>query len=151
ILMGGIVTYQYLTGTMTNQYWGYGQAEIRQIVGSVRAYRSTGPIGDANFFAQIMVVLIPFGLERAWKEKKMRWRVLAGIAAGLSFLAVVFSFSRGAFLALLAYAGMIMLYFKLRPTKILMLAVFAIPFLFFIPDSYMQRIDSIIDAIPGVG
>jgi putative inorganic carbon (hco3(-)) transporter len=151
ILMGGIVTYQFVTGTMTNNYWGFGQAEIRQIVGAVREYRAAGSIGDANFFAQVMVTLIPLGLERAWKEKKMRWRVLAMIASGLCFLAVVFSFSRGAFLALVAYAGMIMLYFKLRPTKILLLAVFALPLVFFIPSSYMDRINSIIDAIPGVG
>src|SRR5262249_35107220 len=63
MLMGGVVTVQYLTGTMTNNYWGFGQAEIRQIVGAVRDYRSAGPIGDANFFAQIMVTLIPLGLE----------------------------------------------------------------------------------------
>jgi hypothetical protein len=48
--------YQY-DRLLYNEFWGFGQARVMNIVNS-RAAAIGGPIGDPNYYAQIMLVLI---------------------------------------------------------------------------------------------
>src|SRR5262249_29841530 len=72
IFMGSIAVFQYLTNTLDHDYWGFGKAEIRLLSNGVNGWRVAGPIGDANFFAQILIVLIPLAVNRFLYEKK-KW------------------------------------------------------------------------------
>ena len=78
--------------------------------------RALGPIGDANFYAQIMVVLLPIAALRFWAERR-RWLKWLGVATIVPiFSGVVLTFSRGAAVAAILFCVMLLMlrYLKLR-------------------------------------
>jgi putative inorganic carbon (hco3(-)) transporter len=151
IFLGTISVYQQFTGTFQENYWGFGQATLEQIVGETHEYRITGPIGDPNFFAQILLVLVPLALERLWNEPKPVLRLFAAWALGVCILSIFFSFSRGGFLALILVSTIMIMKLLKNPLILLTTLVIALPLLQFLPAGYTDRLKTIPDAIPGLG
>jgi putative inorganic carbon (hco3(-)) transporter len=151
IFIGTISIHQYVTNNYTSDYGGFAVAEYMNIVGETNGYRLSGPVGDPNFFAQVMVVLSLLGIERFMNEKRLFWKIVGGLAAAASGLTVVFTFSRGAIVAL----GLSMLIFfwiyKLRPAHIVAFLILGAVMLFFIPPTFYQRVLSIGDVLPTNG
>jgi glycosyltransferase involved in cell wall biosynthesis/O-antigen ligase/aminoglycoside phosphotransferase (APT) family kinase protein len=79
---------------------GLARLELAHIHGSVFEPRITGPLGDANFFAQILLVLVPIGLFLAWENRGRWWRPAAYGSVALIVGATVLTYSRGGALAL---------------------------------------------------
>lgn len=76
------------------------RVELAHIHDTTFEPRITGPLGDANFFAQILLILVPLGLFLAW-DAVARWRrLLAYSAVALLAAATVLTYSRGGALAL---------------------------------------------------
>lgn len=147
IFMGTISTYQVMTGTFSNDYWGFG----RTIEDNIQGFRLWGSIGDANYYAQIMVALVPLAVERFLNEKKRIFRLLAGWGAVACVLTIYYTFSRGGFLALLI---VILLIFLRQPSKpyagFIMFGLFALAAYQFVPAQYTDRITSLFQLVPGV-
>lgn len=95
IFLGAISTFQYLTGTFDNNYWGFGKAAIEDIVGQLNDYRIAGPIGDPNFYGQLLLFVVPLAVERVQHERSIFWRLFAACALTLCLLSIAFTFSRG--------------------------------------------------------
>lgn len=151
IFMGTLSVFQYFTGTFTDNYGGFAQAEFMNIVGATNNYRLSGPVGDPNFYAQIMLVLVPIALERMLHEKKLGLRIIAGWAVTVSFLTVVFTFSRGGFLGLVV-GLMIFAYLNPpRPIDVALAIGLGIGLLFFVPSTYFDRVLTLNNLIPGRG
>lgn len=149
IFMGTLSVYQYMTGTFTNNYGGFAQTDFQNIVGETNNYRLGGPIGDANFYAQIMLVLVPIALERMLHERKFAIKILAGWAAVVTLLTVIFTFSRGGFVGL-AISLIILAYFNPpRPVDMVFLLGLGIGLSFFVPATYFDRILSLNSLLPG--
>src|SRR5581483_9029105 len=55
--LAALSIFQQATGTFTSNYGGFAQASIRQIVGTVNLYRLSGPVGDPNYYALILLVI----------------------------------------------------------------------------------------------
>ena len=106
-LMGGLSLYQQLTGTFDNNYGGFAQAPSKGFItsetlqGQVYQPRVSGPIGEKNRFAQIMLMLIPLGFFLAWGEQSKKLSLLAFILTGLISIGCALAFSRGAQVAFL--------------------------------------------------
>jgi len=100
LFLGSISVYQYLTQSFNTNFWGFGQSNIQQIVSAIEGSRIAGPIGDPNYYAQIMIFLVPLALNQALVEKSVGNRILAGITCGLCTLTAILTFSRGGFIAL---------------------------------------------------
>jgi len=148
ILLGSIAVYQYLTGSFNNPYWGLAESQVMNIVNRVEGYRIMGTFLDPNFFAQIMVVIIPLALNRLLYEEKLFHKFLAIWSLAASFLTVIFTFSRGGFLALILVLGFIVLWRKPPLVAVLsglLILLLLIPFL---PPSYFERIQTILDYLP---
>lgn len=143
ILIGSFSVYQFLTKTFTNNYGGFAQAEYMQITTGTNDYRIAGVVGDPNFFAQIMVVLVPIALERVLHERRPFLRFLAGVALLLSALSVLYTYSRGGFLALAVSLLIFLFLFPPRPERVPLLALAILVVMSFVPPSYYQRILSI--------
>ncbi len=93
--------FQYLTGTFERNYFGFANAVIRQIVvGTSDSWRLTGPLTDANFFGQLLVIGMPLVLIFAVLPGHPIRRILSVLAALAILLAIAFTFSRGALVAL---------------------------------------------------
>lgn len=151
IVMGSVTTFQQLTHTFQNSYGGLALAPFANIIGEAQGYRISGPIGDPNFYGQILVVLIPLALDRLWSERSLVLRGLALWALVVCTLSVIFTFSRGGFLALVFVAGLMFILRPPRLSTLVVLLVLSVALVRFVPDGYLDRIGTLTDAIPGLG
>jgi O-antigen ligase len=148
ILLGSIAIFQYFTGTFDNPYWGLAESQVMNIVSRVEGYRIMGTFLDPNFFAQVMVVIIPLALNRLLYEEKLFYKFLALWSLAASFLTVIFTFSRGGFLALSLVLGLLVIWRK--PPLVAVLSGLLILFLLipFLPPTYFERIQTILEYLP---
>jgi putative inorganic carbon (HCO3(-)) transporter len=106
MFIGGISLLQQITKTFHNNYWGFAQVAdtgfgtgIMTLQGEVQQPRLAGPLGEKNYFAQMMLMLFPLGLFRFWGERSKLLKLLAAFATSLITLGAALSFSRGAAVA----------------------------------------------------
>lgn len=149
IFVGTISVIQYLTGTFSNTYFGFAQAPLLQIVGETQGNRVAGQIGDPNFYAQIMVVLVPLAINRMLSEKSTILKLLAGYGLLVISLTIIFTFSRGGFFALLTALLVLAFY---RPPRLPLLVIFlagAWVIILLLPSSFLDRMGTITDLLSG--
>ncbi len=105
-LMGGVPLYQQLTGSFDNEFGGLAQTGGEPgfgtgkmtIAGEVDQKRLSGPIGEKNRYAQVMLLLIPLGLYRIKHEKSRNLKILAFAATTLAGIGSLLAFSRSTLL-----------------------------------------------------
>jgi len=142
-ILGTLSVFQYFTGTFNNDYGGFAISLEHQITDTVDDYRSTGPIGDPNFFAQIMVFLVPISLERFFHEKKTALRLISLWTFAASILTVIFTYSRGGFLALVAGLLIILIYFPPKGFQIPLIIISLVVFIALLPPNYVERLSTL--------
>jgi O-antigen ligase len=148
IFLGSLNTYQALTGTFENNYWGFSKAEHSQIVGESNNWRTGGPGFGPNGFAQIMVVLVPLALERFWNERKTIMRIFAGWALVVCVLSVFYTYSRSAFLGLVAVLAAMMIYRHVKLSTLLTTILLFGVLQSYMPAQYTDRLLTLVDFIP---
>ena len=94
-----VTVFQKVTGTYTRPYGGFGLVDHSYFLGHTANPRVSGPIGDPNYYAQILLVAVPFGLLVVWRERRALLRFVALGAALVVAVAIMLTFSRGAGLA----------------------------------------------------
>lgn len=153
IILGSISVYQYFTGTYSNDYWGYAVSSFDNIVGRSNGYRMGGPVQDPNYFAQLMLVLVPLAVDRLWNEKNRILLLLAGWALAVSSLTVLLTYSRGGFLAMVSVLGLALVSFVNRHQLIrylLVLSVVGLLLVNFLPSQFVERMATLTDLIPSL-
>jgi hypothetical protein len=142
-LLATLTAFQFLTSSFGTTFLGFGQSAVQNIVGGVDDVRISGPIGDPNFYAQLLVLLVPLALDRAFAEPRRSQRLAAWYAAAAMAASVVFTFSRGGVLAL----GVVVLLMLLRRpahwkalAALVLAVVLAVPFL---PSGYLDRLTTL--------
>ena len=132
-LLGGMSLYQEATGDYEQQFGGFGQRKnveewrgdpnlqqgtvLKKRTEVRSSNRATGPIGDPNRYAQIMLLLLPLAVFMLWKIRFPRWaKVTAAVAVGLIFSGILLTYSRGAFVSILILAFILtaLKYIKIR-------------------------------------
>ncbi|MFQ5426430.1 MAG: O-antigen ligase family protein [Gaiellales bacterium] len=101
-LLGALSLFQTVTGTFDRPYGGFAQVGAEFFRGLTDEPRLTGPLGDSNYYAQILATLVPLGLLRVFGEPGVRLRLLAAALTGLMIVGIAFTLSRGAGLTLVA-------------------------------------------------
>ncbi len=149
IFMGTISAVQFLTGAFHNNFFGFGLAQVQHIIGQTEDFRIGGPIGEPNFYSQILLPLVPLAFERMWTERKSVLRLLAAWSFVACLLAIVFTFSRGAIVGLFAMAGMMILIRRPTPQELFVVLLLILPILPFVPTQYIERVTTLIDVLPG--
>ncbi|MDP4032968.1 MAG: O-antigen ligase family protein [Pseudorhodobacter sp.] len=100
VLVATITVLQYALGMYDNNFGGLANAQMHQIAGELDSWRVSGPLSDANYYAQMLLLALPFGFEALRHGKSPLFRLL-GLAAGvLIVLAIFLTFSRGALVAI---------------------------------------------------
>jgi O-antigen ligase len=153
IFVGTLSVYQYLTSSFGSDFGGFAQTGYMQYVGEKEGYRIFGPVGDPNFYAQVMVVLVPLALERLLDERRLLLRLAAAWALAVSGLTVVFTYSRGGFFALAAAVFAWFVIYRPSVKSIPIFILVGIALLFVIPKEYIARIAALTELIsaPSVG
>ena len=81
------------------------------MVKAAESGRAAGTIGEQNYYAQIMLMVLPLAASRFWFEKSWKLRMIGALACIPISAAIMLTFSRGAFLAAVATV-MAMVYLK---------------------------------------
>ncbi|HBY96456.1 MAG: O-antigen ligase family protein [Ardenticatenaceae bacterium] len=128
--LGFLSVYQQATQTFSNDYGGFAQMSnaafgtgVESLQGEIEQRRLAGPLGDQNYYAQIMLTLVPLGLFEFWGAKSKLLRVLALITIGFILGGAVLTFSRG---AAVGFALMLLIMTFLRYIKLYQLALTAL-------------------------
>ncbi|MCW2600001.1 MAG: hypothetical protein JWM02_1830 [Frankiales bacterium] len=143
LLLSLISVYQYFTDSLSSDFGGLGQASLLNITAAREGYRVGGPIGDANYYAQILLVLVPLGLHQLLRGRSMGRRALAGSTTGLMLLTVVFTFSRGAAIAAAVVAVLVVLHARHRLLLLTALGVVLLLLVPHLPEGYVSRVSSL--------
>ncbi len=99
-LLAALGVYQAAAGDFDHRFGGLARVKAAHIYGDVFEPRIAGPLGDPNFFAQILLVLVPLALALAWHGRGRAERLAAAGAAALLVAGTVLTYSRGGALAL---------------------------------------------------
>jgi O-antigen ligase len=100
-LLGAISLHQQVTKSFDKEYGGFGQArnegfDVETAEGVVSQPRLSGPMGEKNRYAQIMIMLVPLGFMQYLGGRTLQSRLLAIVGTGLTTLGFALAFSRGA-------------------------------------------------------
>lgn len=145
-LLAGLTVFQAATHTFGNSYGGLAQAPIRQItagLNSADSYRSSGPVGDPNFYGLILAVLVPLALVRIRDERDGRLRLAAVGSTILLLAGVALTYSRGDVIALVVMALLYVLLLRVRLIHVFVALIVLAPVAAVAPASFWQRIASI--------
>lgn len=145
LMLSAITTLQYLTGAFDTNVLGFAQAAVQNIVDATDDVRIAGPIGDPNFYAQWLVMVIPLAVDRFRDERSTLLRTIAAAATVSCLASTIFTFSRGALLALVVVFGALALRHPPRFSTIAAAAVIAVLALPFLPAGYVDRMAALAD------
>ncbi|HEX6177258.1 MAG TPA: O-antigen ligase family protein, partial [Thermoanaerobaculia bacterium] len=76
------------------------RSERAHIYGELSDVRPGGPLGDPNFFGQILLVAVPLAVIAGWRQRRTRTGVVLLSAAAIATMGTLLTYSRGAILAL---------------------------------------------------
>lgn len=144
LLMSSVSLVQYVTSSYDNNFWGLAQAEVQNITGDTEGYRLGGTIGDPNYFAQVLLVVLPLGVHLAARSTGTLARVVAGLSVSLSAATIVLTFSRGAAVAAVLVAVLLLAHARHRVRVLIVCAVAALLLLPAVPPTYVDRIGTLV-------
>ena len=149
--LAAVGVYQHVTQSFDQSFWGFGTASVKHIVDDVSGFRISGPMSDPNFFAQLLVAVIPCAYDRVCSEDRRWVRVFFAASLFLCVVAVVLTFSRGALVALAAAAALVL--WRLPPPRWAWgwLAVVVVFAALLVPADYVSRVKSAVTSLPGAG
>jgi O-antigen ligase len=136
--------YQVITGDYAQHFWGFATTHFDPSIASgASGVRLEGPLEDPNFYGQIMVAILPLAIYRIFAEKRPSLKLFGALAAGLITFAVIYSYSRGAFLALVCVGILILSERRVGLLKILAAVVALLILVQLLPETYRARISTI--------
>ena len=147
--LGSLGIFQQLTGDFDNQFWGFARIKQAHIVDQVMQPRIAGPLGDPNFFAQILLIVVPLALVLIWHERRTRLRSLALLCAGTIVTAIVLTYSRGAGLAMACQALLLWATSRRRLRLGALAAVVMLLLVIALPSNFTRRLTTVRQLIPG--
>jgi putative inorganic carbon (hco3(-)) transporter len=143
-----LTCYQTFTGDYANTFWGLAEAPVHQITQGYSNARATGPLGDPNFYGQILMMAYPMAVYRGLTEKRRFLRILGLLCGILIAAAVIFTYSRGASLSLLVVTTLIILERRFNlyaiATAVALFLLLIVPTL---PPRYLERVLTIDDLV----
>ena len=155
ILMGSLSILQTFVGSHKN-LGGFAQTKNSKIgtgatgwngKGELRDARASGTVGEENYYAQIMLMLLPLAASRYFYEKSRKLRIIGALACIPIAGAIMLTFSRGAFVSAVATV-MAMVY--LGSIKIRHLLALGLAFVVIVPiamPDYAYRIFTLFRAV----
>lgn len=147
--LAGIALLQVATGDFANEYGGLARVKNAHIYENVFEPRIAGPLGDPNFFAQILLVLVPLALFLGWHAGHRLTKVCAFASAGLITMATVFTYSRGGALALGVVLLLSFLGRKIWSRHAAAAVVVASVLFLMLPVDFASRLTTIRQLLPG--
>lgn len=145
-VMGGLSVWQELSGSYGNQLGGLAQVTSEGFAsGGELQQRLSGPIGEKNRYAQVLIVLLPIGVYFALHERRTMLRVAGALAMLLVLAGMLLSFSRGGFIALVALLVVAAILRYVRPLHLVGAILAGALMVGLVAPSYVDRMATILD------
>ena len=150
-LMGSISMYQAFTNSYDNDFGGWATVNQAQVDVGQQDFlgnqpisrRVSGPIGEKNFYALILVLLLPLAISRFSAERSTVLRILVLVLTIPILSGTLLTYSRGAGVAAVAMILSMVALGGLRLKHVLGVgAVAAIALMMIVPD-YLYRISTV--------
>lgn len=150
VVLAGLGIFQATTGRYDLEFGGLARVKEAQIWGDVFEGRIAGPLGDPNYFAQILLVLVPVALFLGRNAGSKAGRAAGFGAAGLLSAAVVLTYSRGGALALAVVVGLSLLAMRIDPARLAAgVLVLLLGAALAVPQDFGRRLGTIAQVLPG--
>ncbi|MFL5757391.1 MAG: O-antigen ligase family protein [Chloroflexota bacterium] len=152
--LGAISGFQQVTQTYYTAYLGFGQigdgvVPLSATLGAELKPRLAGPIGESNYYAQYMLMLVPLGIVLIRIERRPVMKLLALGATALVITAMATAASRGGFLGLVIVLMVLTLLGYIRPGQLLVGGLVALVALSAISPGYINRLIRLQDVASG--
>lgn len=151
LFLGTLSSYQYFTGTFENNYWGFAQAVLANLVSDSdeEGYRIGGPGFGPNYYGIILLLVVPLALDRVWSEKNKIYRAIAGWAFFATVLSIFVTFSRTAFLGLVAVLGVLFIRRPPKPSALILTVIILGVSTLYLPAQFTDRLKELGKLLPG--
>lgn len=127
------------TGRTFGQLGGMAAVSYGNIYGDASDIRAAGPLGDANFYGQILVMMLPLAAYLAWSARDFVRRAL-WIGATLAIIGgVLVTYSRGAMLALALMIALTLVALRVRITRVAIGTAIVVALLLIAPGNIGRR------------
>lgn len=149
-VLAALSSWQVLTGSWEQDFLGLARVKDAHIAGHVFRPRTTGPLSDPNFYAQMLLPLVPVGVALALGRGSRWLRLSAAALAGLTAVGVATTYSRGGVLALAAALGLLGWLERRRvgPRQAMLALALGIALLPALPDSFWNRLGTLEVLLP---
>jgi hypothetical protein len=94
--LGAVGLLQGVTHSWYRTFFGFGRVSSDFYYGISDQPRVQGPIGDPNYFAQVLLIAIPLGVVLAVTTRSLLGRIVAAGAVVSCVGSILFTYSRGA-------------------------------------------------------
>lgn len=130
--------YQAITGNYGQTFW-----QLAVVTPDVTQMRLSGSVGDPNFHGQILAAVLPLAVYRVLDDKSPMLRVGAAGAAFLLVFAILNTYSRGAFLAMVVTLALIAIERRLKFSLVILVLITTLVMMQFLPAGYAQRLETL--------
>ena len=147
--MGLISCIQEVTHAYNNTFGGLAQVNQEGFgigegaFGTVVRPRLAGPIGEQNRYAQVLLVLIPLAIGRVRAEDRLSLKLLAAGFGAFITAGLLLSFSRSAFVALVALTVVMTLAGYVALRHVLAVGAVVAALVLLVAPEYVLRIESL--------
>ncbi|GAB4479247.1 MAG: hypothetical protein Kow00124_24620 [Anaerolineae bacterium] len=142
-LLALLGVYQVVTGNYGQTFMGFANTHYQNVTAVDYETRLTGPLDDPNYYGQIMVAVLPLAIYRVLDARKLWVRLLAAAIAFLIGFAIIYSYSRGAFLATAFVLFLMLLERRIKAVHLVPLALLGLVIFLSLPTTYKGRLLSL--------
>jgi len=154
LVMGTISILQQWTGTFEFKFASFGQGSFKTFPEGYQLFRSKSVIGDPNYYAQVIIILIPLAVVGLWRVRRPMSVVVLFWTGLVCVLTVMSTYSRGGFVTMLAVLGMLgLLAIKYRPQRkaVGLTIALLVAAVLLMPSHYVTRMSTFGRFIPTAG
>jgi putative inorganic carbon (hco3(-)) transporter len=149
VVLASLTLVQMATGLYESDFGGLAVFRASEIVGGEDAPRPGGTIGDANYYGQSLLILVPIALYLLTAGRNLAARFGGTIAALILMGAIIVTYSRGDAVALAAILGAALLYKRPKLPYLLVGGVALLLMLPLVPANYYARLATLADVLRG--
>jgi O-antigen ligase len=148
-VLAGTSVVQITTGRFMDAFLGLVTPQSGTIYERIAMPRAAGPPNsDPNFYARILLIVIPLAVGLALTEKSLKRRVVFAIGAAVITAGTLVTYSRGAMLAVAVMAVLLLLGLRVRPRNIALAGVGGLVLLLLMPSAISRRFLTIETLMP---
>ncbi|MEA2489444.1 MAG: hypothetical protein QOH21_1236 [Acidobacteriota bacterium] len=148
-VLGGMSVVQIATGRFFEIFGGLIEPQTGNIYGELALPRASGPpVSDPNFYARILLIVIPVGVGLALAARR-RWLTIAyGAATAIIAAGTLATYSRGAMVAVALMTGLLLIAMRVRAKQVGMAAIAGVIVLLLMPQTLRARFLTIESVLP---